>query len=183
MSFIHKLKTVAGLLEKHGLRVVCTWTLEEYIPTRFGIPNLRASRLDQFIYIGPQYGKLGKWLLYACGIRHCVNMREEFNSQEHGLALEHYCYPPVHTSFADQLRCAAGFIEEAVSHGHPVYVHCKNGRHRSTAAVIAYLVAQGRGLDNAIQWVKQKRDFELHARHYQYLKEFAAHIRSSQIAK
>jgi hypothetical protein len=170
--YLRKVQTAVRLVRQDGVRSVYRWIMGMYLPELFAFPNLNASRIDSRIYVGPQYGKLGKCWLRLHGIQHCVNMRGEFDSAQHGLALDHYCHPPTCGSFIDQLSVAARFIHGAVSAGHAVYVHCKHGKNRSPAAVIAYLITRGLTVEDAVSFVSQKRSLEIAPFHLVQLKRF-----------
>lgn len=63
-------------------------------------------------------------------------------------------YPPT----PEQLNIGSSIINEAVSSGKKVYVHCKNGHARSPTMVAAYLVRfQGKTVDEAIGLIKRNR--------------------------
>lgn len=64
-----------------------------------------------------------------------------------------------HPLTIDEIREGVEFIEENIEKGLKVYVHCKAGRSRSAAIIIAYLVKNGicETVEDAIAFVKQKR--------------------------
>lgn len=57
------------------------------------------------------------------------------------------------------IESGVNFIEEQIQKGNKVYVHCKAGRSRSAAIVVAYLIKSGQfdNVDDAIDFLKQKR--------------------------
>ena len=57
----------------------------------------------------------------------------------------------------DDLELIARYIKMKVKEGKKVYVHCKAGRGRSAQAVIAYLVTEGMGVNEALRYVQSKR--------------------------
>lgn len=63
-------------------------------------------------------------------------------------------YPPTE----DQMDIGTGIINEAVSKGKNVYVHCQNGHARSPTMVAAYLVRyKGMTVKDALKLIKEKR--------------------------
>jgi len=67
-------------------------------------------------------------------------------------------YPPT----TEQLSIGTSIMNEAISGGKKVYVHCKNGHARSPTMVAAYLIRfQGKSVDEAIDLIKSKRS-EIH---------------------
>lgn len=76
-----------------------------------------------------------------------------------------YSWIPVADGYAptqEQLDIGTAIMDEAVSQGKRVYVHCKNGHGRSPTMVAAYLIRyQGKGVDEAIDFVARARP-EIH---------------------
>ena len=67
-------------------------------------------------------------------------------------------YPPT----PEQLDIGSAIINQAVSEGKNIYVHCKNGHARSPTMVASYLIRfKGMGVDDAIDMIKAKRP-EIH---------------------
>ena len=57
----------------------------------------------------------------------------------------------------EQLSVGISAIEKFVSLGKKIYVHCMNGHGRAPTLVAAYLVAKGKSVDEAIEFIKSKR--------------------------
>jgi len=57
----------------------------------------------------------------------------------------------------EQLSVGVSTIEKFVSLGKKIYVHCMNGHGRAPTLVAAYLVAKGKSVDEAIEFIKSKR--------------------------
>lgn len=72
-----------------------------------------------------------------------------------------YAWIPVPDGYApsqEQMDMGTALIDAAVKGGKKVYVHCSNGHGRSPTLVAAYLIRyQGKSLDEATQFVKNKR--------------------------
>ncbi|MFB3789246.1 MAG: dual specificity protein phosphatase family protein [bacterium] len=127
-----------------------------------GVPLQKYGKLSDFLYIGNQHGSLGKYILQKQGIDSLLNLRKEFDDQDHGLALENYCHCPVPEFAApklDQLRQGIGFIKSASQRNGKVYLHCSEGVSRAPAMAVAYLIDQGMTLEQAVQHVKKIRPF------------------------
>lgn len=74
--------------------------------------------------------------------------------------VDFYVWIPVknHASPApDRLKFGVSVLEELVSLGKRVYVHCKNGHGRAPTLVAAYLVSSGKTPEEAESFVKSKR--------------------------
>jgi len=154
--------TLTNRLRKQGLWITLLWFYGRGLPYLSGIPMALNSRITPEIYVGPQYGKLGKRKLEAWGISGDVNMRLEFDDAVHGLALADYCYLPTiddHAPTLEHLQEGAAFIERIVRGGGKVYIHCKGGIGRAPTMAAAYFISQGYDLEGAIRLIKQTRPF------------------------
>ena len=71
-----------------------------------------------------------------------------------------YLWLPVkdeHAPTQDQLTFGASAIEKFVAMKKTMYVHCQNGHSRAPTLVAAYLITQGKTVDEAIEFIKTKR--------------------------
>lgn len=57
----------------------------------------------------------------------------------------------------EQIEFGVSVLEKIVAMGKKVYVHCKNGHGRAPTLVAAYLIKQGKTVDEAIDLIKEKR--------------------------
>lgn len=57
----------------------------------------------------------------------------------------------------DQLDFGVAVLEKLVLLKRKIYVHCQNGHGRASTLVAAYLLKQGKSLDEAIEFIKIKR--------------------------
>ena len=57
----------------------------------------------------------------------------------------------------DQLLFGTNVIQKFVTMKKKVYVHCQNGHGRAPTLVAAYLITQGKTVDEAIEFIKSKR--------------------------
>lgn len=74
--------------------------------------------------------------------------------------VEFYVWIPVkdHTPPSqEQLDFGVSVLEKLVAIGRLVYLHCQNGHGRAPTMVAAYLIKQGRTIDEAIKIIKAKR--------------------------
>lgn len=98
----------------------------------------------------------------ALGITAVVNMREEADDAERGVALDHYLWLPTTDdtppTMADFTR-GASFIAEQIKAGHGVYIHCAAGVGRAPSMAAAYLIHTGMAPDAAWETVRQGRPF------------------------
>ena len=152
----------ARRLKRDGLRTTLLWLYGRGIPALTGAPMVKYSLVAPGVLVGPQHRQAGLRRLAAMGVRYCVNMRTEFDDAEHGLAPEHYCHLPTVDDEAptlEQLRRGVEFVEQAVSAGESVYIHCGGGIGRAPTMAAAYFISRGYTLDEAIALIRETRPF------------------------
>ncbi len=74
--------------------------------------------------------------------------------------VQFYVWIPVKNHTAptnEQLNFGVATIEKLVSMKKKIYIHCQNGHGRAPTMVAAYLIKQGRKVDEAIEFIKSKR--------------------------
>ena len=101
------------------------------------------------------------------GINAEINLEEA--EAETPIGLEAYLWLPTKDDFAPnfaQLEIGVRALEGLIRHNKKVLVHCLNGHGRSPTLVIAYFLAQGWALEDALKLIKQKRP-EIHLTEYQ----------------
>jgi hypothetical protein len=159
-----KLTTFLYVLKIHPWSTFYFWFISYAIPRNTGIPLTLDREVTPFVIVGPQYNKIGLFLLKASGVTHVVNMRYDFDDQSHGLGLPDYCYIPIDCYDPDdndgcikQLFIGVDFIQKAVQKSQKVYIHCHSGVHRSTLLAMAYLVSLGHTVADAIDIVYTRR--------------------------
>jgi hypothetical protein len=153
---------LADRLNTQGLRVTLSWLVGHSLPRLTGVPILRYCQVTPQIYIGAQIGALGKRRLSSRGFTASVNLQSEFDDAAHGLALAEYCYLPTddgHASTVAQLEAGVAFIRRVVEGGGKVYIHCHGGVGRAPSLAAAYLMRQGRSLDEALTLIRATRPF------------------------
>jgi protein-tyrosine phosphatase len=118
---------------------------------------------------GPEFKKLG-----VCVEINLDNERKEIPPDN----LECYFWMPVVDGYPPspaQIKMGTSVINEAVTSGMTVYVHCKNGHGRSPTLVAAYLIRhKGMKVYEAIDFIKSKRpEIHIEERQVQTLHDFA----------
>jgi protein-tyrosine phosphatase len=96
------------------------------------------------------------------GVTAVVNLRDEFDDAEAGIAPEHYLYLPTVDDTPPtiaQLCQGVRFIHQQIDAGGQVYVHCMLGVGRSVTMVAAYLVATGMTPVDALRTIRRRRPF------------------------
>ncbi|KAI9311495.1 protein-tyrosine phosphatase-like protein [Dichotomocladium elegans] len=121
--------------------------------------------IPEFLYLGPEIStedQFKKLLSYS--IRRILNMAEECDDDVPGLRemIQYYKLGARDTvemeNIEQTLRQAVSIIDNAKLSHEPIYVHCKAGKSRSVAAILAYLVVtEGWSLKRAYQHVIKAR--------------------------
>jgi dual specificity MAP kinase phosphatase len=112
--------------------------------------------------VGGQYTLAGWRRLQMRGVTAVVNLRDEFDDAEAGIAPEHYLYLPTVDDTPPtiaQLCQGVRFIHQQIDAGGQVYVHCMLGVGRSVTMVAAYLVATGMTPVGALRTIRRRRPF------------------------
>ena len=89
-------------------------------------------------------------------------MRRELDDRDLGIAPPRYLYLPTVDDQAptlEQLREGVTFIENEVSRGGAVYIHCGAGVGRAATMAVAYLIHRGLMADEAWARVRRVRPF------------------------
>ncbi len=163
LRFISKgFNIVYRRIRDQGVLITLVWLYGRGLPKLTGVPLMQFSEITPQIYVGPQYGKLGKQVIMRQGIRYNVNLRIEFDDAAHGLALENYCHLPTIDDDApsiEHLQQGVAFIGDAVTHDGKVYIHCAGGVGRAPTLAAAYFISQGMSLDDALNLIKKHRPF------------------------
>ena len=154
------LQVIAFRLRNHGLTPTLLWLYVRGVDFIRGVPFQRYCRITPAVYVGPQYRKSGKRALERWGITGSVNMRKDHDDALQGLTFDHYCHLPTVDDQAptlDQLERGVEFIEQVLSKGGKVYIHCAGGIGRAPTMAAAYFIHQGMALEEAIALIKKTR--------------------------
>lgn len=126
------------------------------------INKLDYSYIDDGIFIGTNY----------CCVTHFDDVLKEKEGIEADLSLEgeridnpfgvdYFVWLPVidHTApKLEQLEFGVAVLKKWIGMNKKVYVHCQNGHGRAPTMVAAYLINKGMGVEEAIEFIKDKRD-------------------------
>jgi protein-tyrosine phosphatase len=147
---------------EQGARTLWLWIQDKIVRRIKGYSPPYLSRVAPHLYVGGQHTAQGLEAMQAEGIHAVVNMREEYNDDEHGVAPHHYLWLPIPDDTApsrQDLETGATFIQTHIEQGHGVYVHCAAGVGRAPTMAAAYLVHQGATPDEAWAEIRQGRPF------------------------
>lgn len=92
------------------------------------------------------------------GITADISLEEERVDTPFGV--DFYVWIPVKNHTApkqEQLDFGTSVLEKLVAMKKKVYIHCQNGHGRAPTMVVAYLIKKGKGVDEAIDFIKSKR--------------------------
>lgn len=149
-------------VRRKGLWIASQYVVEHLIRLSTGAPPLQYSRITPHIHLGGQYTAAGWRRLQKRGVTAVVNMRDEFDDAEAGIAPEHYLFLPTVDDTPPtiaQLCQGVRFIHQQIGAGGQVYVHCMLGVGRSVTMVAAYLVATGMSPSVAWKTIRRRRPF------------------------
>jgi protein tyrosine phosphatase (PTP) superfamily phosphohydrolase (DUF442 family) len=149
-------------IQRKGLWVASHYTIDHMVRLSTGAPPLRYSRITPHLHVGGQYTAAGWRELQTRGVTAVVNMRDEFDDAEAGIAPEQYLFLPTVDDTPPtiaQLCQGVRFIRQQIDAGGEVYVHCMLGVGRSVTMVAAYLVATGMRPARAWQTIRRRRPF------------------------
>ena len=92
------------------------------------------------------------------GITADISLEEERIDTPFGI--EFYIWIPIknHTApIQEQLDFGVSVLEKFVAMKKKIYVHCQNGHGRAPTMMAAYLIKKGKGVDEALEFIKNKR--------------------------
>lgn len=164
------------------------------LPSETGDPDWHGfSAVADHIYVGAQLGgahaadegRLARdaAFLKGLGIRAVLDMRQEGRDEGPALEKEGIAYRRVkvrdhYAPSLAQLNEAVEFIRAFADHGLDIYVHCHVGQGRSPVVVMAYLIANGRSLGDALAELEKARNVYVRWNHADLdgLRQYAAHL-------
>lgn len=147
---------------EQGIRTSLLWLYGRGLPYLTGTPLLMFSQVTPQLYVGPQYRASGLKFLQSQGISAVVNLRIEKDDAEFGLAPDKYCYIPVVDDLAptqDQIDKGVTFIDQILSGGGKVYIHCGAGVGRAPTMAAAYLMTTGMTMQESLATIRSVRPF------------------------
>jgi protein-tyrosine phosphatase len=148
-------------------------------------PFRRLTHITRHMYLGGQITLRGWRTLEKWGVGALVNMRVEWDDRKLGIQTPYYLWLPTidgTPSTVEQLARGAQFIHEQANAGRSVYIHCAAGLGRSPTQVIAYMMTRGTSMEDAIDFVLQRRPFvQLSPKQKQRLAQFAEYIVENKI--
>lgn len=154
------LQIIVFRLRNQGFATTLLWMYVRGVDFIRGTPFQRYCQITPAVYVGPQYRKSGKRELERWGITGSVNMRTDHDDALHGLTFDQYCHLPTVDDQAptlNQLERGVEFIEQVLSKGGKVYIHCAGGIGRAPTMAAAYFIHQGMALEEAIALIKEAR--------------------------
>lgn len=124
------------------------------------IPILEYSYITDGIYIGTNQCCQVHFdeKLKQEGIEADISLEKERVDTPFGV--QFYVWIPIKNHTAptnEQLNFGVATLEKLVGMKKKIYIHCQNGHGRTPTMVAAYLIKQGKGVDEAIKFVKTKR--------------------------
>lgn len=147
---------MAGWFWRGGQRAVIFQDMET---TR----ELDADQINEHVWCGATLDRGDIPRLAALGINRVINLETYLGYFPDALAAAGIDFISVPIPDLDQplpeklIEAAVAAIEDVVSQGGKVYVHCTAGWQRSPAMVACYLVYTGLPAERALALVKQKR--------------------------
>jgi protein tyrosine phosphatase (PTP) superfamily phosphohydrolase (DUF442 family) len=128
-----------------------------------GAPVPALSRITPQLYVGGQHNQRGWQKMQALGITAIVNMREaQFDDMQRGIAPPDYLHLPTPDGTSpslEQLEQGVAFISATLAKGGIIYIHCASGFHRAPTMAVAYLIATGVPVKDALAQIKKVRPF------------------------
>lgn len=124
------------------------------------IKELEYSYIADGIYIGTNQCCQGHFdeKLKQEGIVADISLEEERIDAPFGISF--YLWIPIKNHTAptqDQLDFGVSVLEKLVAMKKKIYIHCQNGHGRAPTIVAAYFIKHGKEVDEAIDFVKNKR--------------------------
>ena len=149
-------------IRRQGLWIASQYTLDHVVRLGTGAPPLYYSRITPHVHVGGQFTGPGWRRLQTRGITAVVNLRDEFDDAEAGIAPDPYLFLPTVDDTPPpiaQLCQGVRFIHQQIDAGGRVYVHCMLGVGRSVTLVAAYLVSTGMAPAEAWKAIRRRRPF------------------------
>jgi protein-tyrosine phosphatase len=163
MSRWTEIKRLRDQLQTQGLYPTLIAAVDKLIRWVTGRPSYTFGWITPAILLGGQPARKVWGTLIRRGITGVINLRHEYDYQAEigSLALRYLYLPTVDNTAPSQehIRIGVQFLEEELSKGGKVYVHCWEGLGRSPTLVAAYLVKTGLTPEEAWTRIRRVRPF------------------------
>lgn len=149
-------------LVRRGVRYALLWTTDLIVRLTWGVSPARFTEITPELHVGGQYHRWGWPHLERRGITAVINMRDEYDDGQAGIAPPRYLYlPTVDNTPPDMedLRSGVEFIRQELGRDGRVYVHCEAGVGRAPTLAAAYFVAEGMAPAAAWELLRERRPF------------------------
>lgn len=149
-------------LLEHGVRATYLWIQDKIVRRTQGFSPPHISRVQPHLYVGGQHRRRGLTQMRALGISAVLNMREESDDAQRGVALDHYLWLSTTDDIAptmEDLERGVDFIRQHIAEGRGVYIHCAAGVGRAPMMAAAYLVRTGMSAAQAWDTIRRVRPF------------------------
>jgi protein-tyrosine phosphatase len=149
-------------LLEHGVRATYLWVQDKIVRRTRGFSLPHISQVQPNLYVGGQHRRRGLAQMRDLGITAVVNMREESDDAQRGLALDHYLWLTTTDDTSptpEDLERGVDFISQHIAEGRGVYIHCAAGVGRAPMMAAAYLVHTGMSAAQAWDTIRQVRPF------------------------
>ncbi len=149
-------------LIEQGLGSTALWIVEKISRRLGGVSPAATSHVYPGLYVGGQQDKRGLARMREQGIDAVVNMRNESDDAERGVAPKHYLWLPTIDDAPpriEDLERGVTFIAEHRAADRGVYVHCASGVGRAPTMAAAYLVSKGMTPEEAWTTIERARPF------------------------
>jgi predicted protein tyrosine phosphatase len=162
MKWVKGLRILWKRLTEQGLRVTVLWAADHAVRIVAGANLRQVSQITPQLHVGGQYRRRGWPRLAARGVTAVVNLRNEYDDRQRGIAPPRYLHLPTPDdgapSLAD-LNTGVRFVEEELARGGGVYIHCGSGIGRAPTLAAAYLVQTGMTPAQAWAQIRSVRPF------------------------
>lgn len=152
---IRRLRRLPKALAQHGVYHPMLEVIERVARMTRGTPIRRFMQIAPGLYVGGQHSRRGLGRLQSFGVTAIVSMRDEYDDHKGRRAPERYLHLPTIDNTPptlEDLQQGVAFIQEEISKGGSVYIHCRSGVGRAPTMAAAYLVSTG--LTTAEAWAR-----------------------------
>ncbi|HWQ99848.1 MAG TPA: dual specificity protein phosphatase family protein [Candidatus Methylomirabilis sp.] len=136
------------------------------------------SRITENVYVGTNaccqvhYTRM----LLDKGVAHDLSLEGERVDAPYGVESYLWLPTPDHTAPTRQsLDLGIAYIREVIRSGGKVFIHCTNGHGRAPTMAAAWLISQGRSVDEAVSTVRAgRKEIHIEPAQMEALKMFAS---------